>query len=135
MNEELFKRLRWIMIGAIVIDAFNTLWGQPGSYWSDPSTAAEHNTFVRYFARLGSVPFICYWVVYAAVAWGIVSLEPRRFALVALFTFILPHYFGAASWWVYAWDYGSNAATAYGFVLAVALGWAFGTKDKKRDSP
>jgi len=94
MNENIFKRLRGAMIGAIVIDAANTFWGQPRTYWSDPSTAYEHNPFVRFFARLGYLPFILYWVVYAAAAFFIVSRVPRRFAPIAIFTFILPHYLG-----------------------------------------
>jgi len=130
MNENIFKRLRGAMIGAIVIDAANTFWGQPRTYWSDPSTAYEHNPFVRFFARLGYLPFILYWVVYAAAAFFIVSRVPRRFAPIAIFTFILPHYFGATSWWVYTWGYGQKAATIYGFALAVVPGMALVSKGK-----
>jgi hypothetical protein len=122
MNEKILNRLRWIMIATIVIDAANTLRGQPLTYWTDPSTANEHNPFVRFFAHLGYQPFILYWVIYAAAAFFIVSRVPRRFAPIATFAFILPHYFGAASWWVYTWGYGQNAATVYGFALAVVLG-------------
>ena len=84
MSENIFKRLRWIMIGAILLDAAHTFWGQPRSYWSDPSTTNEHNTFVRFFARLGYPPFILYWVVYTAAAFFIVSRVPRRFAPIAI---------------------------------------------------
>ena len=122
------------MVGTIVLDAAITLWGQPRSYWSDPSTTNEHNTFVRFFARLGYLPFILYWVVYTAAALFIVSRVPRRFAPIAIFTFILPHYFGATSWWVYTWGYGQNAATIYGFALAVVLGMALVSKGKNSNS-
>jgi hypothetical protein len=128
MNENIFKRLRWIMVGVIVMDAAITLWGQPRAYWSDPSTTNEQNTFVRFFARLGYQPFILYWVVYTAAAFFIVSRVPRRFALIAIFTFILPHYFGATSWWVYTWGYGHGAATLSGFALAVVLGMALASR-------
>jgi len=83
---------------------------QAFGYWSDPSTAYEHNPFVRFFARLGYLPFILYWVVYAAAAFFIVARVPRRFAPIALFTFILPHYFGVTSWWVYSYVIASCAA-------------------------
>jgi len=124
MNENIFKRLRWIMVGAIVHDAANTVLGQPRSYWTDPSKADEHNPFVRFFAHLGYLPFISYWVIYTAAAFLLVTRLPRRFAPIGIFAFILPHYFGATTWWDYDWGYGSKAATIYGFVLAVALYWA-----------
>jgi hypothetical protein len=134
MNENIFKRLRWIMVGAIVLDATHTLWGQPRTYWSDPSTSNEHNTFVRFFAHLGYPLFILYWVVYGAAAFFIVSRVPRRFAPIAIFTFILPHYFGATSWWVYTWGYGQSVATISGFVLAVVLGVALISRGKGSNS-
>ena len=116
------------MVGTIFVDAANTFWGQPRSYWTSPSTAHEHNTFVRFFAKLGYQQFILYWIVYTLIALFIVSRVPRRFALIAIFAFILPHYFGATSWWVYSWGFGQNAATVYGFALAVALGMSFVSK-------
>ena len=130
MNENIFKRLRWTMVAAIGLDAANTLLGQPRTYWTNPATANEHTPFVRFFAHLGYMPFILYWVVYTAVAFLIVSRLPRRFGTIGVFVFILPHYFGATTWWVYEWGYGQKAATIYGFALAVILGTTLFSKAK-----
>jgi hypothetical protein len=125
MNDNVLKRLRWTMVGVIALDAANTLLGQPRTYWTNPSTTNEHTPFVRFFAQLGGLPFILYWVVYTVAASLFVSKLPKRFAPIGIFTFILPHYFGATTWWVYEWGYGQKAATIYGFSLAVILGLAF----------
>lgn len=130
MNDKVLKRLRWTMVGVIVVDAANTLLGQPRTYWSDPSTAIEHSAFVGFFAHLGYLPFMLYWLVYTGAAFLLVSRLPKRFAPIGIFTFILPHYFGASSWWVYQWDYGQQGATIYGFVLATILSLVLLSGDK-----
>src|SRR5450755_167441 len=33
------KRLRWVMVGAILFSLINTLAGQPASFWHQPATA------------------------------------------------------------------------------------------------
>ena len=133
MNDTVLKRLRWTMVVVILVDAVNTLLGQPRSYWTNPSTANEHTPLVRFFAHLGWQSFVLYWVVYTVGAFLIVSKLPRRVALIGIFTFILPHYFGATTWWVYQWGYGQKAATIYGFFLAVILGFAFLSKPPSSD--
>jgi len=115
------KRLRWIMVGVILVDAINTLLGQPRSYWTRPITADEITPLVHYFAVRGYAVFIGYWLVYAAAAFFIVTLLPRRLALIGVFIFIFPHYHGATTWWVYHWHYGSRAATIYGIILSIIL--------------
>ena len=135
MNDSVLKRLRWTMVAVILIDAVNTLLGQPRSYWTNPATANEHTPLVRFFAQLGWLPFIVYWVAYAVLAFLFVSKLPRRFALIGIFTFILPHYFGATTWWVYKWGYGQKAATIYGFALAVILGFAFFSRTTSSNQP
>jgi len=133
MNDTVLKRLRWTMVAVILIDAVNTLLGQPRSYWTDPSTTNEQRPLVRFFAQLGWFPFILYWIVYIVGAFLFVSKLPRRIALIGIFTFILPHYFGATTWWVYQWGYGQKAATIYGFLLAVIVGLAFLSKAPSSD--
>jgi prepilin signal peptidase PulO-like enzyme (type II secretory pathway) len=135
MNDNVLKRLRWTMAGVIALDAVNTLWGQPHTYWNNPSTADEQTPFVRFFAHLGYLPFMLYWLLYTGGAFLLVSRLPKRFAPTVVFTFILPHYFGAATWWVYHWNYGQKAATIYGFVLAVILGLVFVSTDKSGTPP
>ena len=41
------KRLRWIMLGAMLFDLLITLAGQPVTYWVDPTAAVEGNPVVR----------------------------------------------------------------------------------------
>jgi hypothetical protein len=115
------KRLRWIMVAVIFVDAINTLLGQPHAYWSHPSAADEATPLVHFFAVRGCVVFILYWLLYTAGAFFLVSLLPGRLALTCVFIFIFPHYFGATWWWVYHWNYGSDAATIYGIALSVFL--------------
>ncbi|MCX6877368.1 MAG: hypothetical protein NTW21_26700 [Verrucomicrobia bacterium] len=117
----LVRRLRWVMVGVILSDTINTLLGQPKSYWQHPATAYEHNQFIRLFVTQGYLPFVLWSLLYIAGAFIAVSILPRRFALMTLFSFILGHYFGASSWWVYHWGYGMQGAIIYGIILAVVL--------------
>ena len=86
-----------------------------------PATASEHNQFIRLFVIQGCWPFVLWSLLYVAGAFFAVSILPRRFALVTLFSFILGHYFGASSWCVYYWGCGSKGAIIYGIILAAVL--------------
>src|SRR5438128_1443780 len=117
----LTKRLRWVMVCVILSDTFATLLGQPKSYWQHPATASEYNRFMRLFVAQGCWPFLFWSLLYVAGALLVVSILPRRFALMGLFSYILCHYFGASTWWVYHWGYGMQASIIYGIILAVVL--------------
>lgn len=120
-TDGLVRRLRWVMVCVILSDTVHTLLGQPKSYWQHPATASEQNQFIRLFVIQGCWPFVLWSLLYVAGAFIAVSILPRRFALVTLFSFILGHYFGASTWWVYHWGYGSKAAIIYGIILAAVL--------------
>jgi hypothetical protein len=42
------KRLRWVMIGAMLFDMINTILGQPGSYWHHPGNVNESFALSRF---------------------------------------------------------------------------------------
>ena len=120
-KDGLVRRLRWLMVGVILSDTISTLLGQPASYWRHPGTAEEHNQFIRLFITQGYLPFVAWSLLYIVGAFIAVSILPRRLALMTLFSFLLGHYFGASSWWVYQRGYGVEVAIVYGIVLAVVL--------------
>ena len=109
------------MVCVILMDTTNTLLGQPKSYWQHPATAMEHNRFMRLFVAQGYLPFALWSFLYVAGAFFLVSILPRRLSLIILFSFILGHFFGASTWWVYRWGYGNKASVIYGIILAVIL--------------
>ena len=109
------------MVCVILTDIINTLLGQPKSYWQHPETGAEYNRLIRLIVTQGHLPFVLFLLLYLAGAFLVVSLLPRRLSLIALFSFILCHYFGASTWWVYHWGYGMQASIIYGIILAVVL--------------
>lgn len=60
-------------------------------------------------------------LLYNAGALMVVSVLPRKLALIAIFSLIPGHYFGACTWLVFVWGLGMKAAIIYGIVLAVLL--------------
>ncbi|HTB84062.1 MAG TPA: hypothetical protein VK742_10445 [Candidatus Sulfotelmatobacter sp.] len=129
--DTIVRRLRWIMVGAIIFDKLNTLLGQPGAYWNHPEAANEGNAFFRLFLSRGLPAYLLFSLVYIAVIFVLVSIIPRRLALVSIFAFILGHYFGASTWLSYRWHFGITAPIIYGIILGVLIVLlAFPTPDR-----
>ena len=125
------RRLRWVMVCAMLFDSAITLIGQPSSYWHHPYTVREGNGFFRYFFSHGLSAYILTILVYISVVFFLVSILPRRLALVSVFAFILGHYFGASTWLNYYRHFGVNAPIIYGIILGVVfVQLAFPTPDK-----
>jgi len=125
------RRLRWVMACAMLFDFCITFVGQPSSYWQHPHTVREGNGFFRYFFSHGLSACILTEVVYISAVFFLVSILPRRLALVSVFAFILGHYFGASTWLNYYWHFGINAPIIYGIILGVVfVQLAFPTPDK-----
>lgn len=114
-------RLRWVIMCVLLSDTIHTLLGQPDSYWQHPATAKENNRFICFVIIQGCWPFILWSLLYLAGVFVVVSILPRRFALVTLLCFIFAHYFGASSWLVYHWGYGTKGPVIYGIILAAVL--------------
>jgi hypothetical protein len=132
-TDQIVKRLRWVMIGAILFSVANTLAGQPESFWHHPETAIrgdglsidnETNHTFDFFLGQGWVPYLLACLIYLSAAFSFVSLLPRKAALTAIFSFLFGHFFGANNWLVVRWHLGINATTMYGFVLATIIVFA-----------
>jgi hypothetical protein len=125
------KQLRWVYIGASLFDRCCTLIGQPDSYWHHPESVREGNEFVRYFLSRGLPVYLLYSLIYISAVLLVISIIPRRLALVGLLSMILVHYFAACTWLVYHWHFGVCASSIYGVVLGVVFVFvAFPDPDK-----
>jgi hypothetical protein len=127
------KRLRLVMVGAMLFSAILTLLGQPQSFWQNPQTAMRgdglslYNTTNRtfdFFLGRGWLAYVAAFLVYLALAFVIVSILPRMTALVATFSFIFGHYFGACNWLATRWHLGFAGVGSYGLLLSAAIAWA-----------
>jgi hypothetical protein len=132
-SDQTVKRLRWVMIGAILFCMVNTLAGQPESFWHYPETAIradglsiynQTNRTFDFFLGRGWMPYLLACLIYLSASFSFVSLLPRKTALTAIFSFLFGHFFEANNWVVVRWHLGLNATTMYGFVLATIIVFA-----------
>jgi hypothetical protein len=115
------KRLRWVMVGALLFDYFITILGQPNTYWQHPEAAVEINQGIYHSLSRGW-PFYCFEsLIIIVLMFLIVSILPRRTALFAIFTIILNHFFGASTWLCYHWHFGVGGLLVYGVILSAIL--------------
>jgi hypothetical protein len=129
--DQIIKRLRWLMIAAILLDGTNTLIGQPGSYWHHPETVHEGNQFFRWFLMQGWWGYVLIEAFYGAGMLLLVSILPQTGALTCIFAVILGHFAGASNWFFYEWRMGMQAPVIYGVVLsAVIVGLGFSGRRK-----
>jgi hypothetical protein len=115
------KRLRWVMVGAMLFDKLNTLLGQPNSYWQSPTTADEGDAFFHFFLSRGLPVYLLFSLVYVVVIFLLVSVLPRTPSLIITFTFILCHFLGASTWLAYRWHLGIAGPIIYGIILSVLI--------------
>ena len=125
-TDQIVKRLRWIMFGMILFSVANTLAGQPDSYWHHPETAIRgdglsiynttNHTFDFYLGHSWQA-YLITSLIYVLGAFLFVSLLPRRAALIAIFSFLFAHFFGATNWLSTRWHFGTNSSSFYGLVL------------------
>lgn len=120
-TDKIVKRLRWVMLGAILFDNINTLVGQPSSYWQHPETVQEGNHLTHFFISRGYMCFCLYELGYMAATFLLASIVPRQLALVVIFAFILGHYYGASTWLAHRWHLGTQGTVIYGIILAAIV--------------
>ena len=108
------------MVLAMIFDLAMTLAGQPASYWHKPTTANEGDPIVRLIMHQGIAPLLLVSVVYCGVIVAVVSLLPRRAALIVLLVFTLWHYYGGSTWLKFRFDYEYGPVLS-AVVLAVLL--------------
>jgi hypothetical protein len=115
------RRLRWVMVGAMVFDKLNTLLGQPSAYWQHPTATDEGDAFFRFFLSHGLPAYLFFSIIYIFAIFLIVSIVPRRPGLVIAFAFILGHFLGACTWLAYRWHFGVAGPIVYGIILSVLI--------------
>jgi len=121
MSDRILQRLRWVMMGAMLFDPFVTLLGQPRSYWAHPETVLEGNPFWRWFMVRGWQDYVLMDLLYCLGALWLVSVAPRFYAAVILFTFTFGHFGGGSNWFFYVWRLGMEAPVIYGIVLSSTI--------------
>jgi hypothetical protein len=141
-DDQFVKRLRWVMVGAILFSVVLTLAGQPDSFWQHPETAmrgdglsiynATNHTF-EFFLGQGWQAFILASMVYISAAFVLVSILPRTTALIVIFSFILGHSFGATNWLSVRWHLGTNSGLLYILVVAPMALLAFPNNNPNAD--
>jgi|SRR5581483_5771802 len=120
-TDNVIKRLRWVMACVIFFDFANTLLGQPATYWHHPETVNEHNPLFHSLLAHGYLLFVLFHLIYLTGAFFIVSFVRKRFALIILFSLILCHYYGGATWLDRHWGFGTAGLIIYGVLLATIL--------------
>jgi hypothetical protein len=103
------------------MDTLMTMLGQPAPYWNQPSAADEYNDFFAWFLTQGAGFFLWTSLLYIVGAVLVASLLPRRFALVAVFAYVLGHYTGATSWMINRFDFGMWLPVCYAVVIGFCL--------------
>ena len=112
-TDKTVRRLRWVAVWTIFFDDFNTLLGQPASFWQHPESADEFNRLTHFFISHGWLAYCLEQLVYAAGTFLLASILPRRCALVMLFALILGHFDGASSWLAHRWGFGTTGMVVY----------------------
>ena len=89
----------------------------------------EGDPLVRAIMQRGLTPLLIISVVYGLGAVALVSVLPRRPALIVLLSLTLYHYYGASTWLQYHFDV-SYAALLSGIVLSALLVLVEGSKTR-----
>lgn len=118
------------MIAVMLFGVILTLAGQPESFWQHPEMAIRGdglpignatNQSFEFFLGSGWPPFLLANLIYFAAAFLLVSIIPRKVALIAIFSFIFGHYFGGTNWLAVRWHLGSSGSGIYALLLAPIL--------------
>ena len=130
----LVARLRWVMVGAIAVSVFLTLICQPKSFWHDPTTAIRGdglpihhptNHWFEFFLGHGATAFLAGNLIYVALAFVVVSRLPRTAAVLAVFSMLFAHGYGATNWLATHFGLGVGPSPAlWGTLCGVALSFA-----------
>ena len=120
-TDRIVRRLRWVVVCVTLSDKFVTILGQSHAYWLHPQRANEGNHLVRYFLSRGLPAYLLYSLAELSITFLLISILPRRLALVLIFTAIFGHFFGACTWLAYYWHFGACSPIIYGIILGVVL--------------
>lgn len=138
----LVHRLLGITILLIAAGAVLTLAAQPPSFWSHPETAirfdglaihSSTNPMFDFFLGHGWIAYLASVFVYAAGAWIMVSVLPKKLAMAAEFTLILGLCYCGSNWVVVRWNTGTGGAMLYVSAVAILLTAALLPSNDDRD--
>ena len=128
-------KARWVVLAAISFSMILTLCGQPGSFWHDPTQAmrsdgqpigATVNPTFGFFLGHGALPFVALNTLYMTAAFFALSRLPRTLALIAIFSLIFAHGYGATNWLIVRFHFGGGAGittcgVSFGTLLSFAI--------------
>ena len=142
-DDKIIKQLRWVMIGTMLFSMVSTLAGQSGIFWLHPETAIrgdglsinnETNHTFEFFLGRGWQTYLVANLVYFLGAFLLVSVLPKRAALITIFSFIFGHYFAGCNWLAVRWQLGIQGIMLYSFILGLVIVLsAFPETDGKTD--
>jgi hypothetical protein len=115
------------MAGAIIFDILITLAGQPASFWNNPQTAMRgdglsiynptNHVFV-FFLGSGWPAYLVTSTAYLLAIYLLVTLLPRKLALIAMLSVIFAHYYDGSNWLAVHWHLGLEGPFFYGLAIA-----------------
>jgi hypothetical protein len=129
-DDPIVKRLRWLMLGVMLFSMVATLSGQPPDFLAHPEGAIRFdglsiydltNHKFEFFLGHGWEAYVVACSVYFGAAFALVSILPRRLALIAIFSFIFGHFYGGSNWLAVRWHSGVLGPMAYSFVPSILL--------------
>jgi len=120
-TDKIIKRLRWVMVGALLLDMIITLIGQPASYWSQPETVHEANQLSRFFLMRGWYAYLLEQLVYCCGVFWLVTKLPQMWGIICIFCFILGGFTGSSCWFFFQWRLGMEAPVIYGIILSLLI--------------
>jgi hypothetical protein len=120
-TDPIARRLRLILVAAMLLDLVVTLFSQPLTWRLHPETAFESNRLFHYFLTLGLAAYVFLFLLYILATFLLLSGLPPYLAIATLFSFLFCHYFRAACWLDYHWGFGMNAVILYAFILGYMI--------------
>jgi hypothetical protein len=108
----------------------NTLAGQSGMFWHLPGTAIrgdglsinnETNHTFEFFLGCGWQAYLITNLIYFSGTFLLVSVLPKRIALITIFSFIFGHFFVGCNWLAVRWHFGIQGSALYAFALVPAI--------------
>jgi hypothetical protein len=124
------RRLRWVMLAAMLLNSLITLLAQPAAYWLNPQSAVRFdaqpahtpiNPIFDFFLSRGCLAYLAATFVSVAVVFLLVSLLPRLPALISIFTVLLCHSFVLSNWIAFLFHPGILGFIANCIVLSAAI--------------
>jgi len=100
-TDKVVRRLRWVVLLVMLVDAAFTLIEQPPTFWHDSRVVDEINPLVRFFLVRGVFIYALVGSLYVIGSLILASVMPRKIGVAFLFFLLLEHFWGITSWIVY----------------------------------